>query len=44
VDAGVEALDVVGAHAPGADDGDAECFSHCFVPSGSVTDAGGAAS
>ncbi len=31
VDALVEALDVVRAHAAGADDGDAEGFSHCSV-------------
>jgi hypothetical protein len=36
VDAGVQALDVVGAHASGADDSYAEGFSHCFCPSGLV--------
>jgi hypothetical protein len=33
MDAGVQSLDVVGAHAAGADDGDAEGFSHLFCPS-----------
>ena len=32
VDAGAEPLDVVRAHAAGADDGDAEGFSHCSCP------------
>jgi hypothetical protein len=40
VDAGVEPLDVVRAHAAGADDSYAKGFSHCFVPLVGLAEAG----